>query len=125
MRKHVSTRCRQGLEFLSDHCSCTSCTLGSCDVCGGGEATLTTECPGHVVGSNIGSLVSAGTVDFQHGRWMDAGLFKRPVKPQFELEYRQVLKIARKILEHSGEVELSSDQLIGLARGLLRKEDLR
>ena len=43
--KQVTT-CRRGGGPVSKMCSCEHCSLTVCEVCGGAEGTLTTDCPG-------------------------------------------------------------------------------
>ena len=43
--KQVTT-CRKGGGPVSKMCSCEHCCLDVCEVCGGAEGTLTTDCPG-------------------------------------------------------------------------------
>jgi hypothetical protein len=42
--KRVTT-CRKSGGPVSKHCTCEHCTLDVCAVCGGGEGSLTTDCP--------------------------------------------------------------------------------
>ena len=43
--KQVTT-CRKSGGPVSKHCSCEHCCLAVCSVCGAGEGSLTTDCPG-------------------------------------------------------------------------------
>ena len=43
------TTCRRGGGPVSKMCGCEHCSLGVCEVCGGAEGTLTTDCPGEKV----------------------------------------------------------------------------
>lgn len=43
--------------------------LVSCDVCGGAEASLPTDCPGIIMPTIIANLVQAGELDYRGERW--------------------------------------------------------
>jgi len=49
--------------------SCTSCILSYCKTCKGGEAELSTECPGRPLTETEAHFIAAGTLDFIHGAW--------------------------------------------------------
>ncbi len=43
--------------------------LASCTVCGGGEGSLPTHCPGTRMSSDEADDVYAGRLDFKNGKW--------------------------------------------------------
>ena len=45
-RHQQVTTCRKSGGPVSKHCSCEHCCLSVCSVCGAGEGSLTTDCPG-------------------------------------------------------------------------------
>lgn len=53
-----------------DECdgSCNLCTLAVCKLCGGGEGSLTTECPGEKYDYDA---VYAGVKDYRNGEWVN------------------------------------------------------
>lgn len=46
-------------------------SLGSCETCGGAEASLGTHCPQRRMGPSQAYLISCGYIDFVCGRWVD------------------------------------------------------
>jgi hypothetical protein len=42
-----------------------------CDVCGGAESSLTTDCPGQKVSYDESCAVVSKRIDFINGRWED------------------------------------------------------
>lgn len=45
--------------------------LASCLVCGGGESSLPTHCPGRRMTADEQDAVSAGRLQFKCGRWIE------------------------------------------------------
>jgi hypothetical protein len=68
--KHRSARC-----VTDDQGYCLVCEggLAWCTVCGGGEASMPTECPGVKMSQEQQDAVQAGTLDFKDGEWQCAG----------------------------------------------------
>lgn len=59
------------------HCrdpNCGICNGGlkDCDVCGGAEASLPTDCPGVRMSADDADAVQAGHKDFVNGEWVTA-----------------------------------------------------
>jgi len=51
--------------------TCPACTLAVCEVCGGGEGSLPTECPGVKMTGDQQDDVYAGKTDYRDGQWVD------------------------------------------------------
>jgi hypothetical protein len=67
-RKHVRKKCGCG-----ERCNCVICAGGLfiCEVCGGAEGSLPTECPGRpMCGWQIQAVLD-GSLDFIDGKWID------------------------------------------------------
>lgn len=45
--------------------------LAACDVCGGGEGSLPSECPGERMSEAQEAAVYSGKTDFKGGQWID------------------------------------------------------
>ena len=72
--KQVTT-CRKSGGPVSKMCSCEHCTLAVCAVCGAGEGTLTTDCPGTHVDHDRQQEVYETNLDYTDDRgWHLAGL---------------------------------------------------
>lgn len=65
IKKHVYHKCND------DRCCVCNGGLASCDVCGGGEASLPTECPGVGMTEEQSRAVRYGKLDFIGGVWME------------------------------------------------------
>lgn len=65
---HVLHSCDQPGCFVCDG------GLGLCDVCGGAESAIPTECPGTRMTTAQSDAVAAGTLDFRAGLWVDSSL---------------------------------------------------
>ena len=55
------------------HCEICDGGLSVCAVCGGGEGSLPSECPGQKMTSEQDNAVYAGDLDFKCGEWMTNG----------------------------------------------------
>lgn len=64
--KHVLYKCQCNGER---HCIFCDGGLASCTVCGGGEVTLATECPGRKMTPEEADAVMDGGLDFVGGKW--------------------------------------------------------
>lgn len=64
MSGHVQMAC------TDNYCggSCNACCLAWCSVCGGGEASLPTECPGERMSYERGEEVGSGALDWTADR---------------------------------------------------------
>ena len=70
---------------LSKHCSCEHCTLDVCSVCGGGEGSLTTDCPNVTVDADRHQEICETRLDYTDDRgWYLAELTKHR-SPRFEV----------------------------------------
>lgn len=69
--KQVTDCLRGGL--CNKYCSCFHCTLRVCSVCDTYEGSLTTDCPGIPVDSDIQQEVFTGNADYRldRGGWCD------------------------------------------------------
>ena len=65
--KQVTT-CRKSGGSLSKHCACEHCCLSVCEVCGGAEGSLTTDCPGTKVGHERQQEIYETTLDYTDAR---------------------------------------------------------
>ena len=65
--KQVTT-CRKSGGSLSKHCSCEHCCLSVCEVCGGAEGSLTTDCPGTNVSHERQQEIYETTLDYTDER---------------------------------------------------------
>ena len=80
--KQVTT-CRKYGGPTFDRCSCEHCNLAVCSVCGGAEASLTTDCPGESVNHDRQQEIYETTLDYIEARgWHLAQTDKR--SPRFE-----------------------------------------
>jgi hypothetical protein len=71
--KQVTT-CRKSGGPVSNMCSCEHCCLAVCEVCGGAEGTLTTDCPGTKVAYDRHQEVFETNLDYTDDRgWHLAG----------------------------------------------------
>jgi len=52
---------------------CKNCEggLAVCVVCGGTEGSLTTDCPGEKLTSEMLDRIYRGEIDFRFGKWID------------------------------------------------------
>lgn len=50
---------------------CGVCNLFICELCGGAEGSLTTDCPCYKVPYVMGQLVYAGAIDFIVDQWVE------------------------------------------------------
>lgn len=65
--KQVTT-CRKSGGPVSKHCSCEHCCLAVCEVCGGAEGSLTTDCPGEKVAYDRHQEVFETNLDYTDDR---------------------------------------------------------
>jgi hypothetical protein len=49
--------------------NCMSAVLDVCDVCGGAESSMPSNCPGFRIDADTLDMITAGKVDFVNGRW--------------------------------------------------------
>ena len=80
-RHRQVTTCRKS-GGLSKHCSCEHCALHVCAVCGAGEGTLTTDCPGAPISGDRLEEILETNLDFTDDRGWH--LIGRPRSPRFE-----------------------------------------
>ncbi len=67
-RHQQVTSCRKSGGPVSKHCSCEHCCLSVCSVCGAGEGTLTTDCPGTRVDTDKQQEVFETNLDYTDDR---------------------------------------------------------
>jgi len=75
-RHQQVTTCRKSGGPTSKHCGCEHCALSICAVCGGGEGSLTTDCPGTKVDADRHQELCETNLDYTDARgWhlMDPG----------------------------------------------------
>ncbi len=78
---HVPYRCSGGYDDCREAwCATHHGELFSCQVCGGGEGDLPTQCPGHPMTEDQRNRVSSGWIDFRNGRWYANGRTDREGK---------------------------------------------
>lgn len=65
--KHETT-CRKSGGPVSKSCSCEHCSLDVCSVCGGGEGSLTTDCPGARIGADRHQELCETRLDYTDAR---------------------------------------------------------
>jgi len=81
--KQVTT-CRKSGGPTSKSCSCEHCSLSVCAVCGGGEGSLTTDCPGAKIDADRQQEIYETSLDYTDTRgWHLAGPDARR-SPHFE-----------------------------------------
>ena len=68
--KHIWDECKS--ECDNEFCNICCGGLALCKVCGLYEGSLTTDCAGYRVKSDIGDQVYAGKLDFKDGKWIHA-----------------------------------------------------
>lgn len=62
-QSHTLHRCED------QECMVCNGGLALCTVCGGGEASLPTHCPGRKMTARESDEVQAGQLDFKNGQW--------------------------------------------------------
>ena len=67
-RHQQVTTCRKSGGPVSKHCSCEHCCLAVCSVCGAGEGSLTTDCPGTQVSADKQQEVYETNFDYTDER---------------------------------------------------------
>lgn len=67
-RHQQVTTCRKSGGPVSKHCGCEHCTLTICSVCGGGEGSLTTDCPGVPVDADRHQEICETPLDYTDAR---------------------------------------------------------
>ena len=67
--RHRRKRCTDKDDERCCQIDCMLDVLFLCEVCGGGEASLPTHCPGRRMTTVQVDLVQRGTVDFRDGKW--------------------------------------------------------
>jgi len=71
----------------SGHCMFCDGGLGACDVCGGLEGTLTTDCCGRrLTQEEEDKIYKEGTLDFQDGKWVSKSNYPRTEEIKKEIE---------------------------------------
>lgn len=83
-RHQQVTTCHQNGGPVSKHCTCESCTLAVCSVCGAYEGGLTTDCPGTLVDFNRQQEVYETSLDFTEARGWHQGEPMKRRSPCFE-----------------------------------------
>ena len=83
------TTCRKSGGPVSKHCTCEHCCLSVCEVCGGAEGSLTTDCPGVHVDHDRQQEIYETTLDYTDERgWHvarnDDGTPNAKRSPRFE-----------------------------------------
>lgn len=58
--------------------TCFACCCGWCDVCGGAEGALPTDCPGIRMRADLEQAVYQGKVDFRDGVWCEVASVSSP-----------------------------------------------
>jgi hypothetical protein len=81
--KQVTT-CRKSGGPISKLCSCEHCALSICSVCGAGEGSLTTDCPGEHVDSDRQREVYETNLDYTDDRGWHQGEPTKRRSPRFE-----------------------------------------
>lgn len=79
--KQVTT-CRKTDGPVSKHCSCEHCTLAVCSVCGGGEGSLTSDCPGVKIDADRQQEIYETQLDYTDDRGWHLSTSRR--SPRFE-----------------------------------------
>lgn len=79
--KQVTT-CRKSGGSLSKLCGCEHCTLDICSVCGGGEGSLTTDCPGKEVDADRHQEICETSLDYTDDRGWHLSVMRRT--PRFK-----------------------------------------
>ena len=78
------TTCRKSGGPVSKGCSCEHCSLDVCSVCGGGEGSLTTDCPGTRIDADRHQELCETRLDYTDARgWHLAALTSRR-SPSFD-----------------------------------------
>jgi len=67
-RHQQITTCRKSGGPTSKHCSCEHCALSVCAVCGGGEGSLTTDCPGTQIDADRQQELCETNLDYTDAR---------------------------------------------------------
>lgn len=84
LHRHVSVCIHSGGP-ISSYCSCWSCTLDICSVCGGVDGGLTTDCCGEQIGMAQMHEVYGTTLDYTDERgWHRSERFMQQREPRFE-----------------------------------------
>lgn len=83
-RHHQVTTCRRSGGPLSKMCTCEHCALAVCEVCGAGEGTLTTDCPGQRVAHDRQQEVFETSLDFTDDRGWHLAAAGHRRSPRFE-----------------------------------------
>ena len=85
MPRHTQvTTCRKTDGPVSKHCSCEHCTLSVCSVCGGGEGSLTTDCPGTTIAADRQQEIYETSLDYTDARGWHLGAPGARRSPRFE-----------------------------------------
>jgi len=79
--KQVTT-CRRTDGPVSKHCPCEHCALSVCSVCGGGEGSLTTDCPGVKIDGDRQQELCETKLDYTDDRGWHLAVMRR--SPRFE-----------------------------------------
>ena len=83
-RHQQVTTCRKSEGPVSKHCSCEHCCLAVCSVCGGAEGSLTTDCPGTLVGADRQREIYETSLDYTDDQGWHLGTERRsPRSPRF------------------------------------------
>lgn len=70
MTKHKYYVCDGSKHYGFWHCNFCDFGLKMCNVCGGTERSLPTECPGERMTASTEEQVYAGEIDFKDGKWV-------------------------------------------------------
>ena len=103
--KQVST-CRKSGGPTSKSCSCEHCSLAVCEMCGGAEGTLTSDCPGTTVGAERQQEIYETPLDYTDGRGWHLAQSQSQRLPRFEAD--QPGPVARPV-DQRGVVAPSTD----------------
>lgn len=69
-KAETHTRATHPKDYWCGPYGCNICQLFICDVCGGGEGSLPSECPKIRMTIEQQDAVYAGTLDFVDGKWI-------------------------------------------------------
>lgn len=83
-RHEQVTTCRKSGGPTSKSCSCEHCSLAVCEICGGAEGTLTSDCPGIKVDADRQQEIFETPLDYTDDRGWHLAQGRR--SPRFEPE---------------------------------------
>ena len=82
--KHKQAACYNGIGGTFGCDNCNACHLAICTVCGGAEGTLTTDCPGVVIGQDIEKKIYDERRDYTTERGWHTLALDAFTQPRFE-----------------------------------------